>query len=166
MVYGDFKDLTRRTIADKILLDKTFNIAKIPKYDGYQRELVSMFYKFFHKKTNTNKGTEISSENKELAEELCKPIIKKFEIRKVNSAFINNTWGAGLADMQLLSKFNKRIRFVLCAFDIFSKYAWVDLLQDKKGITITDAFQKVLIILDANQTKSGLKKAANFITNH
>ena len=115
-----------------------------------------MFYKFFHKKTNTNKGTEISSENKELAEDLWKPIIKKFEIRKVNSAFTNNTWGAGLADMQLLSKFNKRIRFLLCAFDIFSKYAWVDLLQDKKGITITDAFQKVLIILDANQTKSGL----------
>ena len=49
MAYGDFKDLTRITASDKMLHDKAFNIAKNPKYDGYQRGLVSMVYKFFDK---------------------------------------------------------------------------------------------------------------------
>ena len=51
MAYGDFKDLTRRTFSDKFLRDKAFNIAKNPKYDGYQRGLASMIYKFFDKKS-------------------------------------------------------------------------------------------------------------------
>ena len=51
MAYGDFKDLTRRKDSDKIFCDKAFNIAKNPKYDGYQRGLVSMVYKIFDKKT-------------------------------------------------------------------------------------------------------------------
>ena len=50
MVYGDFKNLTRRTASDKILRDKAFNITKNPKYDVYQRGLASMVYKFFDKK--------------------------------------------------------------------------------------------------------------------
>ena len=51
MAYGDFKDLKRRTFSDKVLRDKAFNIAKNPKYDGYQRGLASMVYKFFDKKS-------------------------------------------------------------------------------------------------------------------
>ena len=51
MAYGDFKDLTRRTASDKIFRDKAFNIAKNPNYNGYERDLVSMIYKFFDKKT-------------------------------------------------------------------------------------------------------------------
>ena len=75
MVYGDFKDLKRRTASDKILRDKAFNIAKNPKYDGYQRGLASMVYKFFDKKSKGS-GVNIPSEFKEqLAEELHKPII-------------------------------------------------------------------------------------------
>ena len=62
----------------------------------------------------------------------------------MHSRFIDNIWGADLADMQLLSKFNKGIRFLLCVIDFISKYAWIDLLKDKKGITITNAFQKIL----------------------
>ena len=83
MAYGDFKDLTRRTASDKILRVKAFNIAKNPKYDGYERELLAMVYKFFDKKTSgvTVKNENIS--NKELAEELQKPIIRKFKKRKV-----------------------------------------------------------------------------------
>ena len=50
MAYGDFKDLARRTASDKILRDKAFNIAKNPKYDGYERGMASMVYKFFDKK--------------------------------------------------------------------------------------------------------------------
>ena len=120
---GDFKDLTRRTASDKILRDKAFNITKNPKYDGYQRGLALMVYKFFDKKAS---GGTVKNENisdKELAEELHKPIIKKFKKRKVHSTFIDNNWGADLAGVQLISKFNKRLRFLLCVIDIFSKYA-------------------------------------------
>ena len=53
MAYGDFKDLSRRTASDKILRDKAFNIAKNPQYDGYQRGLTSMVYKFFDKKSTS-----------------------------------------------------------------------------------------------------------------
>ena len=81
--------------------------------------------------------------NKELAEELHKTIIKKFKKRKLHLSFINNIWGADLADMQLISKFNKGIRFLLSVIDIFSKYAWVIPLKDKRGITITNTFQKI-----------------------
>ena len=99
MAYGDFKDLNRRTFADKVLRDKAFNIVKDPKYDGYQRGLASMVYKYFDKKTS---GSGIKNENisnKELAEELHKPIIRNFNKRKVHSPFIENIWGADLADM-------------------------------------------------------------------
>ena len=96
MTYGNFKNLTRRTSSDKILRDKAFNIANNPKYGGYQRGLASMVYKFFDKKTSggTVKNENIS--NKELAEELHKPIIRKFNKRKVQSPFIDNIWGADL----------------------------------------------------------------------
>ena len=50
MAFGDFKDLIRWTASDKILCDRVFNIAKNPKYDGYQRELASVVYRFFDKK--------------------------------------------------------------------------------------------------------------------
>ena len=76
--------------------------------------------------------------NQELAEELHKSIIRKFEKRKVYSPFIENIWGADIADMQLISKFNKGIRFLLCAIDMDYSF------ERKKDITITNAFQKVL----------------------
>ena len=114
MAYRDFKDLTRRTSADKVLSDKAFNIATNPKYDGYQHTLASMFYTFFEKKPpdGTVKNENIS--NKELAEELHKPIIRKFNKRKIDSAFIDNIWDTDLADMQSKSKFIKGFRFLLC----------------------------------------------------
>ena len=78
IAYGDFKDLKRRTASDKFSRDKTFNIAKNPKYDGYQRGLASMVYKFFDKKS-TGSGVNIPLEfNEQLAKELKKPIIRKF----------------------------------------------------------------------------------------
>ena len=73
-----------------------------------------------------------NKENIQLADELHKPIIRKFKKRKVYSSFRDNIWGADLADMQLLNKFNKGFRFLLCFIDIFSKYAWVAPLKDKK----------------------------------
>ena len=71
-----------------------------------------------------------------------KHIIRKFKKRKIHAPFIDNIWGAHFADMQLISKFNKGFRFLLCVTDIYSKYAWVIPLKDKKGITITIAFQE------------------------
>ena len=62
----------------------------------------------------------------------------------MHSSFINNTWGDDLADMELIRKFNKGLISLLCVIDIFSKYAWVIPLKDKKGNTITDTFQKIL----------------------
>ena len=93
--------------------------------------LVSMVYKFFDKKLQGN-GLASDKENIQLADELHKSIISKFKKRKVNSSFRDNIWGADFADMQLLSKFNKEFRFLLCVIDIFSKYAWVIPLKDKK----------------------------------
>ena len=127
--YSDSKNLTKRTIADKILRDKAFNIATDTKYDEYQRGLASMVYKFFDSKValpdKKSEGsgakhvnTKLTPLNQQLAEELHKPIIKKFEKRNVYAAFKDNIWGADLADMQLLSRNNKGIRFLLCAIDI------------------------------------------------
>ena len=96
-------------------------------------------------------GSDIKNENisnkrppylptRELAEELHKPIIQKIHKRKVESPFIDNISGANLADIQLISKFNKEFRFLLCVIGIYSKYAWVIPLKDKKGTTITNDF--------------------------
>ena len=155
--YSDSKDLTKRTIADKILRNRAYNIAKDPKYDGYQKGLASMVYKFFDKKSKgsgakhvaaepsaKHVNTKLTPQNQQLAEELHKPIIKKFEKRKVHAAFKDNIWDADLADMQLLSRYNKGIRFLLCVIDIFSKLAWVVPLKDEKGISIVKAFQSIL----------------------
>ena len=139
MAYGDFKDLARRTASDKVLRDKAFNIAKSPKYDGHKRGLACMVYNFFDKKS-AGSGFNITSEsNEELAKELHKSIIRKFKKRTVYSGFKDNIWGADLADMQLIRKFNKGFRFLLCV-DIFIKFAWVVPLKDKKVVSIVNAF--------------------------
>ena len=81
LAYGDFKDLAKRTAADKVLRNKAFNVAKDPKYDGYQRGLASVVYKFCDKKTagsGLSRTSKSMSPNEQLAEELCKPIIRKF----------------------------------------------------------------------------------------
>ena len=76
--------------------------------------------------------------NEELAEELHKPIMKNFKKQKVESPYIDNNLRADLADMQLISKFNKNL--FLCSIDIFRKYPWVIPLKDRKGTTITNPF--------------------------
>ena len=82
MAYGDFKDLAKRTAFDKVLRDTEFNIAKNPQYDGYQRVIASMVYKFFDKKTSGSGANDKIKQNQQLAEELHKPIIRKFQKRK------------------------------------------------------------------------------------
>ena len=118
MAYGDFKDFPIRTAADKVLRDKTFNIAKKTKCDGYQRCLVSIVYKCFH--IPNQRPLDLTTQ--ELAAKVHKPIMRKFGKRKVYSSFIDNICGANLADINLISKFNKGFRFLLCVIDIYSKY--------------------------------------------
>ena len=132
MAYGKSKDLVERTQSDKVLKDKAFKIVSHPKYDGYQRGLASMVYKVFDKKS---KGSGIVNEpDYQLANELHKPIIRKFKKRKVYSSLKHNIWGVDLADMQLMSICNKGTKYLLCAIDLFSKYAWVVSIKGKKEL--------------------------------
>ena len=105
MAYGKSKDLVKRTQSDKVLRDKAFKIASDPKYDGYQRGLASLIYKFLDKKFSES-GVDASLPNKsttdpnyQLANELHKQIIRKFKRRKFYSSFRHNIWGVDLADM-------------------------------------------------------------------
>ena len=117
--YAKYKDRLNRKQSDIVLKNKALEIATDPRVNGYQRGLASMVYKFFNERT---KGSGI--ENKILAEELHKPIIKKFKRRKVYSSFKNNIWDVDLADMTLISKFNKGMKYLLCVIDLFSRHAW------------------------------------------
>ena len=76
MAYGKYKDLTKRTELDNVLREKTFEIASNPKYDRYKRELASMVYKVFNKKSKSSGIKSMS--NQKLVDELHKPIIKMF----------------------------------------------------------------------------------------
>ena len=90
---------------------------------------------------------------------------KKFKKIRVYSLFKDNIWGVGLADMQLINKFNKGTRFLLCVIDIFSivsKYSWVVTLKDKKGVTIVNAFQKVLGRSNRKPNKIWVDKGSDF----
>ena len=142
MAYGDFKALKRRTQSDKVLKNKAFAIASNPKYDGYQRGLASMVYKFFDKKSKGAGTKNKIKENQQLANELHKPIIRKFEKRKMYGSYKDNIWSCDLADMQLISKYNKNIRYLLCAIDVFSKYPWVVPLKDKNIVNFKIVFLK------------------------
>ena len=94
-----------------------------------------MIYKFFDKKTGwrvTATRKVGVSVNKQQAEELHKPVIKKVERRKVYARFKNNIQEADLAEMESLSSKNKNVKYLLCVIDIFTEYAWVKSLKDKK----------------------------------
>ena len=103
MTYGDFIDLTRRTVYDELLHNEAVNIVKNPKYDRFA-------------------GISTKNENlwnKELAEELHKSIIKNKKIIKLHSLQIDKIWVADLAHMQLVTNFNKQTVFLLFVNDIF-----------------------------------------------
>ena len=98
----------------------------------------------------------------QLAKELHKPMIRKFKKIRVHSTFIDNIWGADLANMQLINKSNKGSRLLLCVIDICSIYAWFILLKNKKGITVTDAFQKILDESKRESNKIWVDKGSEF----
>ena len=164
MASGDFKDLVKRTAADRVLRKKAFKIASDQRYDGYRRGLASMVYKFFDKNSQ-GKGLANNKENIQLADELHKSIIRKFNKRKVYSSFRDNIWDVDLADMQLLSKFNKGFRFLFCVIDIFSKHAWVIPLKEKKDIIIVNAFKQILKAFNRKPNKKWVDKGSEFYNN-
>ena len=165
--YADHKDLINRTEADKVLRDKAYDIASNPKYDGYQRGLPNMVYKFFDKKSTgsgiTRNTTKSSSSI--LADERHKPIIRKFNKRKVYSQFKDNIWGVDLADMQSISRKNKGIKYLLCAIDLYSKYVFVIPLKDKKGISIVNAFNKIIKQSNRKPNKIWVDQGGEFYNN-
>ena len=133
-----------------------------------------MVYKFFDKKSAslTDKSAAGSGitmpanneikQNLQLAEELHKSIIRNLNKWTVYSGFKDNNWGADLADMQLINKFNKGFRFLVCAIDIFSNYAWVVPLKDKKSVTIANTFQKILDDSTRKWSKIWVDKESEF----
>ena len=100
-----------------------------------------MVYKFFDKKSS---GSSVAANepNYQLATELHWQNIRKFMKWKVYSSFRDNIWGV---DMQSSRKYNKGIKYLFCAIDLFSKYTWVVSLKDKRGITIVNVFQKIIL---------------------
>ena len=91
-------------------------------------------------KKSKGSGIVTNKPNYQLANELHKSIIRKFEKRKVDSSFKDNIWGVDLADMRSLSKYNKGNKHLLCAIDLLSKYLWVVPIKGKKGVSIVSAF--------------------------
>ena len=126
-----------------------------------------MVYKFFDKKS-TGSGiarNTTKSSSSILADELRKPIIRKFNKRKVYSQFKDNIWGVDLANMQSLSRKNKGIKYLLCAIDLYSKYAFVIPLKDKKGISIVNAFNKIIKQSNRKPNKIWVDQGGEFYNN-
>ena len=122
-----------------------------------------MVYKFFDK---NSVGSGIARDNSSiLSDELHKPVIKKFEKRKVYSQFKDNTWGVDLADMQSLSRKKKGIKYLLYAIDLFSKYAFIIPLKDKKGISILNAFDKIIKQYNRKPNKIWVDQGGEFYNN-
>ena len=100
--------------------------------------------------------------NQQLANEPHKPIIKKSKRQKVYSSFKDNIWGIDFANMQLISKYNKGLMYLLCAIDLFSKYVWAFPLKDKKGVTIGHAFQNILDSSNRKANKIWVNQGSEF----
>ena len=95
---------------------------------------------FFDKKsrvTTTHRETRIISEDQPLANELCRPVTRKFQ-RCNACSYRDKIWNAGLVDVRLINKYNKAVRFLLCVIDIYRKYTWAVPVKHKKGISITE----------------------------
>ena len=165
--YAKYKHKANRSQFDLVLKNKALKIATDPRVNGYQRGLASMVYKFFNERTKgcgiNNKGNLLV--NLELAEELHKPIIKIFKRRKVYYSFKDNIWGVDLADMQLISKYNKGIRYLLCVIDLFSRYAWVIPLKNKKGDSVVEGFKKIFDDSNRKPNKIWVDHGSEFYIN-
>ena len=163
MVYGDFKDINRRIFADKVLYNKAFNIAEDPNTMDINVDFLQWFINSLIKERLVKVLKNENISNKKSGKQLHKPIIRTFNKRKEHSPFIDNIWGADLAEMQLTSKFNKGFRILLFVIDIYSKYPWVISLKNKESIAITNAFRKILKESNRKSNKIWVDKGSDFI---
>ena len=146
------------------------DIAINPEFNGYQRGLASMVYKFFDKNSMGSGKKKLKDTAKPsssiLADELHKPVIKKFNKGKVYSQVKDNILGLDLADMQSLSRKNKDIKYLLRAIDLYSNYAFVVPLKDKKGISIVNAFDKIIKQSNRKPNKIWVDQGSEFYDNN
>ena len=153
-----------------------YDIASNPEFDGYQRDLASMVYRYFDKKSTAEpsslertgsgiKKDTTKSSSLILANELHKTIIKKSEKRKVYSQFKDNIWEVDLVDIQSLSRKNKGIKYLLCAIDLYSNYAFVIPLKDKKGINVVNALNKIIKQSNRKPNKIWVDQGGEFYNN-
>ena len=131
-----------------------------------------MIYNFFDKKSSAEPSSlermgsgTVNPSSSILADELHKSVINKFNKRKVCSQFKDNIWGVDLADMQSLSRKDKGIKYLLCAIDLFSIYAFVIPLKDKKGISIVNAFNKIIKQSNRKPNKIWVDQGGEFYNN-
>ena len=136
--YSKFKDVPNRHIADKQLIGQALRIANDENIDGYQRALAGMVYNFFNKKIQMGQGFE------QLADELHKPVKRKFPHCHVIVYSVDDVWGADLVDMREWKNYNKGYVHMLTVIDVMSKYAWAIPLKDKKGDTVKTALEKII----------------------
>ena len=142
MAYGKSRNLVTRAQSDKLLRDKAFKITSDPNMMDIKEDQHQWFTSFFDKKSS---GSGVAAEsNYQLKNEFHRQITRKFQRRKFYLSFRDNIWGVDLTDMQSLSKQNKGIKYLLCAFDLFRKYAWVVPLKDKRGIIVVNVFQRII----------------------
>ena len=146
-----------RRQSDIVLKNKALKTAMDPEVNGYQRGLASMVYKFINERTK-GPGVINSLENKQLANELHKTIIKSFKRRKVYSSFKDNIWGVDLTDMSL-------VMCLLCDIDLFSRYSWVIPLKIKKGESIVEGFKKILNNSNRKPNKIWVDHGSEFYNN-
>ena len=116
-------------------------------------------------KKDTTKASSLERSSLILADELHKPAIKKFNKRKVYSQFKDNIWGVDLANIQSLSKKSKGIKYLLCVIDLYSKCAFVIPLKDKKGISVTNGFNKIIKQSGRKPNKIWVEQGSEFY-NH
>ena len=121
-----------------------------------------MVYKFFDKKSTGSDIKNEIKENQQLANELHKPIIRKFKRRKVYVSSFDSTWCVDLADI----KYNKEIRYLLCVIDIFNKYVCVVPLKNKTGVSIVGGFQQILKKSNRKPNKILVDQGTEFYSNH
>ena len=128
-----------------------------------------MVYKIFDKKSTGSGFKKLKNTTKPsssiLADELHKPVIRKFKKGKVYSQFKDNIWGEDLAEMQSLSRKNKGIKYLLCAIDLYCKYAFVIPLENKKGISVTNGFNKIMKQSNRKPNKIWVDQGGEFYNN-
>ena len=123
------------------MIDRAYEIAINSKYEGCQRGLASVVYNFFDKKTVLRTGASV---NEELSQDLYKPVVKKFNERKVYANYKNNIWAADLAKMGFLSSKNCGVKYLSCVIDVFTKYGWIKPLKVRKARHVLHGFIEIV----------------------